>query len=114
MSLDYGWEKFYAAVSSLAASADSLQDRLANVWISHLIHLNPDEDLPEERRGEFREMKARVTRETGRAGEGSIAATTRLITDKEARQMIERICSIYDAIAREKGPRWSYAGAPRG
>jgi len=48
MSLDYAYEKLSVAVTSMATSTDSLQNRLANAYVYgfHTIGLNVNADLP--------------------------------------------------------------------
>ena len=55
MSLSYGWEKLHLAVHSLCGQGEQSQ-RLVNAVVYNLIHITPENDLPEEIRGEFQEF----------------------------------------------------------
>ena len=101
MSLGYAWQKFFAAVQTLADGTGSLQDRLKDAFGGALIHLQP-QDLPKEHRNEFADLRARITKETS-LGDGTIAATTSVMSDEDAMQIADQIVSMYDSIAQALG-----------
>lgn len=104
MSIDHSWEKLNLAVNSLARSTQSLQKRLATAYIYNLSHLRIEE-LPEEMRDEFQQVRRELTKVEPIADEGRIAATTNEMSDDEAGELISRIVSMYDAVVRELGKK---------
>jgi len=102
MSLNYTWEKFYVAVSSLASGTGSIQERLFNAYTGSLMLLEvhkPDE-LPEDMRNEFKEITRELTAVEPSGNEGSVRASTNAMTDLEASEIAEKIVSLYDRITR--------------
>lgn len=99
MAYDYAWEKFYAAVHSLATGEGSLQERLGYACSGALVRLR-DEDLPREMRDEFKELMSALTREEAKGEEGTIAATMHVMDSAEARKHADTILSMYDQLAK--------------
>lgn len=100
--LDYAWEKFHAAVLTLAEGSGCVQERLADAYIRHLIRLEP-EDLPGNMQADFAVLKERITRIGAAGDEGRVATTTAAMSDFEAKQIAAKIVSLYDQIARRYG-----------
>ena len=102
MSLDYAYEKLSVAVTSMATSTDSLQNRLANVYVYgfHTIGLNVNADLPPNLRSLYREIEKNLTKVPAQGDEGSVLATTRAMRDEEAKKVIEQIVYLYDEVAQ--------------
>lgn len=90
--IDYADEKLTNTVVTLAATAGSWQERLADAFESHLHRLNPDDDLPEAQRETFRRIAARLTR-----GE-TIQASALELSDAEAGELAERIVEMAFAV----------------
>lgn len=102
MSLSYTWEKLFVAVLSMAKSDASLQDRLVGAYLS--FHTLQDENFPEgELRESFKEIKFQLTMRPAKGNEGTVRASTRLMKDKEAGELIEKIVSLYDEVAQLHG-----------
>ena len=102
MSLNYTWEKLFVAVLSMAKSDSSLQDRLVGAYLS--FHTLRDEDFPEgELRESFQEITHALTWRPARGDEGTVRATTHLMGDQEAGELVEKIVSLYDEVARLHG-----------
>lgn len=102
MSLDYAYEKLSMAVTSMAISTDSLQNRLANAYIYgfHTIGLDVNADLPPNLRSLYREIERNLTKVPAQGDEGSVVATTRAMRDEEAKKLIEQIVYLYDEVAQ--------------
>lgn len=94
MGLDYAREKFYIAIDTLATSPSPIQERLFYAAMS-LIRLRPEDDLPKELRKEFQAIIHELSKEPAIADEGTLAATTRKLSDDDAKKLAERILSIY-------------------
>jgi hypothetical protein len=95
MNLSYSWEKFTAAVSCLAESSDSIQNRLINCCL-HLSRLDV-EDMPEKLKTDFGEIKKEFTKVES-AQEGSITASIRVMSDEKAVELARKIVSMNNTI----------------
>lgn len=93
----YGWEKFHAAVHSLAGEG-TIKERLENAYTFNIIHLRCDNDIPEELHGEFNELVAMMTSVDDQ--NGSVHATVYAMDELERSRVIEKIIGIYDSICR--------------
>ena len=105
MSLDYAGEKLYAAVRSMATSTEPLQVRLANAYLFgfHTIGLDVNADLPPDLRASYREIEKELTKVPAQGNEGTVVATTRIMSDNEARKLIEQIVTLYDDVTQRLG-----------
>ena len=83
MKNPYPNEKFSAAVDTLATSPKSIQDRICDAYIFSLIHVKP-EIVPEHIRYDFNQLRTRLTSVEPKGEEGSVAATTSLMSTDEA------------------------------
>lgn len=92
---NYTWEKLYTAILTLASGQFSLQERLADAYISSLIRLRSG-DLPRGLRDEFAQLGKRLTCVAPEGDEGSVYATVRAMDTETARMLAEKIVSIYD------------------
>jgi len=102
MSLNYTWEKLFVAVLGMAKSDESLQDRLVGAHLS--FHTLRDEDFPEgELRKSFQEIMYALTLRPAREDKGTVRASTRLMRNKEAGELVEKIVSLYDEVAQLHG-----------
>jgi hypothetical protein len=84
--------KFYAAVSDMAADPNTLQKRLYNVFISHLLALRPDE-FPPKIKTEYEQMIKQVTRVEG--SEGTLKATINIMSEAEAIEVTKKITRLW-------------------
>ncbi|GLV61179.1 hypothetical protein KDH_79950 [Dictyobacter sp. S3.2.2.5] len=102
MSLSYTWEKLFVAVLGMARSEASLQDRLMGAYLS--FHTLRDADFPkDELRTSFQEITHALTSQPAKGNEGTVQATTSLMGDQEAAELIEKIVSLYDEVAQLLG-----------
>ena len=90
MKNPYPNEKFSAAVDTLATSPKSIQERICDAYICSLIHVKPDE-VPEHIRYEFDQLRTRLTSVEPKGEEGSVAATTSLMSTDEAIEIAQLI-----------------------
>lgn len=97
MSLGYVHEKFSLAVDSMATSPASIQQRVANAYIFHLIHLKADE-LPEEIRMDFSVMKQQLTSAEPVGDEGSVMASVDKMSEDEAVTIARKIAYMHDIV----------------
>lgn len=97
MKNTYPHEKFSSAISSMATSPKSIQDRVADAFVYNLIHLK-SEDLPEAIRYRFTEMTKKLTSAEPIASEGSVSATTNQMTTDDAIEVATEILGMADAV----------------
>jgi hypothetical protein len=93
-SCSYAREKFWIAVHCLATSSSSIQARLERAAAGSLGRLK-SEDLPEGLQTEFAGLWRDLTKKKACGDEGTIAATTRQLSDEEAEQVARRVMSMY-------------------
>ena len=97
--MSYGWEKLHLAVHSLAGLG-SMDERLANAVSYNLIHITPENDLPEEIQEDFREFMSHITSVPQVGDEGSIRATINTFDEAQMTMAVEKIISFYDRSCR--------------
>lgn len=98
MSLSYAYEKLMIAVDVLATSPQTIQNRLGNAFISGLTRINPEEDLPVNLRTDFQQLLDQVTRVAAVGDEGTISATTRIMSDDEAAEIAKKILNLFHQV----------------
>jgi uncharacterized protein YktB (UPF0637 family) len=86
----YPYEKFSGAIHSMLVNPASIQKRIADAYLFHLIHLKPDE-IPQNIRDEFKKLHERISMVEPKGDEGSVAATVKQMTDAEAIEIAESI-----------------------
>ena len=92
MDLRYAWEKLFATVETLAGSTGTVQERLRDARASQLHRLvHPPDFLPDDLRPELQALDKELS-------------SGRQWTDLEARDLAERIVSLFDQVARRRGP----------
>lgn len=97
MKNTYPHEKFSNAISSMAVSPKSIQERIADAYVYNLIHLKPEE-LPEEIRYQFTELAKKLTAVEPNGNEGSVSATTNQMSTDEAIEIAQEIVSMADSV----------------
>lgn len=98
MGIDYAWEKAMVAVTGMACNPDSINERIAHAFAYSLIRINPEEHLPEDLRPLLEEIRTALTSVEPIGDEGSIAATTRVMSTEEATNIARKIVDLYDKI----------------
>ncbi|AQS40235.1 hypothetical protein Sps_05166 [Shewanella psychrophila] len=99
MSSSYGWEKLHLAIHSLTG-VPSQSERLVNALAFSLIHITPENDLPDSMQEEFRDFMA----EMSSVGDGTYQATINSLDEVGIGNAIEKIISFYDTICRHNKP----------
>jgi len=102
----YGWEKLHVAVHSLAGAA-SQKERLVGAVVFSLIHINPDVDLPEKMRDEFKQFMQEITSVAAMRDEGTVQATIDTYDELALSRAVEKIIGFYDEICHYRGGRRS-------
>jgi hypothetical protein len=90
-------ERFRNAKESLTEGSGSLQQRLETVFATQLVCISPDE-IPEHLRELARSVDFYLTRKEARGNEGSIAATTALLSDGDAAKIAKAIADLSDGL----------------
>jgi hypothetical protein len=91
----YAWEKFSGAVRGMVTGTTTIQQRLGNAYVFHLVHVDPKK-LPEDIRADFIQMKERLkTVVAPVAGDGSIQATVSNLSDEEASEIASHIVDMF-------------------
>ncbi len=99
MSLNYAWEKLHIAVSTLSAGTADIQTRLADAYISSVIHIEA-EDLPSELRKDLKAITKAITRIPAKGDEGSVRATVDTMSDDQCSQLAAEIFELHEAVNR--------------
>ena len=94
MSLDYVAEKYANAVRTLATGTDSIQERLRDAYLDTMGTTAHLEGVPEEIVTKIRHLEENLTRVDAQDGEGSVAATTRGLSDEEASEFAGVFCDV--------------------
>lgn len=96
--LSYPYEKFYNAVSVLARSTRSIQDRIHSAYVSfHPIRVSDFKDP--EIAASYQELMDRLTKVKD-AEKGHVPATLEQMDDDEASLVADKIVDLFAAIAR--------------
>jgi len=88
------WARLYDAIDCLASGKGSIQERVRDAYIYPLAPLRANE-FPEELQKEFEMVEKELTKE------GSVAATTKVMSEEKASEIARKIVSIYNKIARK-------------
>ncbi|MBN3922709.1 hypothetical protein [Nostoc sp. NMS4] len=91
------WEKFYAAVYTLATGDYSLRRRLFDAYSCNLMHLK-EYEIPQEIQFDFRQLSIDITRCNTEANQETIQKTFSKIDDEEVRHMAFKILSMYERL----------------
>jgi hypothetical protein len=103
-SLDSGWETLFRVVLGLAGSQGSLRERLGDAYVSGLDHLRP-EHVPVDRELDLAEIRLRraSVRATAVGGDAAATAAVAVMSDDEARRLLEQIVALYGRVAEARG-----------
>jgi hypothetical protein len=94
---DYAWRTLYLALSDMATSTGTVQDRLGNAAVCHLFKLQPSH-LPAESQGRLANLMRDLSSVSATDGEGSIRATTAALDDERAVELAKQISSLFHEI----------------
>ena len=98
IEFDYSFEKFGRAFHDLAASNDSLKERLLRAF-DHIGRVR-ERDVPKELREQFLGISERIRSGKPQNREGTSQATVNQITDGEAVKIAEDIVSFNEELLR--------------
>jgi hypothetical protein len=101
-SLDYGWETLFRVVLGLAGAQGSLRERLRDAYVSGLDRLGP-EHVPVDRELDLAEIRLRRASVRATVAEGDVAATAAVMSDAEARRLLEQIVALYGRVSEARG-----------
>ncbi len=101
MSISYGWEKLHLAVHSLCGQGDQ-SERIINAIIYNLLHIKPENDIPEEMQSSFNDLMSEVRSVMPKENEGVIQVTVNTMDEMSRKKIVEKIISLYDGICRHK------------
>ena len=102
MGIDYAWEKTMVAITSMAASPASIQDRIASAFVDSLIRITPEEDLPSDLRPLYEEIRAVFSVTPAKGGEGTAIASARALSTERAAEVADKIVRLYDGVIVER------------
>lgn len=102
--LDYSFEKFSSAVHELAASSDTIKERLRNATY-HLGVLR-EINVPEEMRTEFNDLYKCITSGKPQNREGTLTSTVNQITEDEAIKIAANIVIFNERLILWRGKNW--------
>ena len=100
----YGWEKLSLAVRAMAESPHSLQERLLNAYIYHVIHVHP-ENVPADQEPALEQLHRRLTSQPATGDEGPAAATIMPMSAEEASACIGQVVSLFARVAEAAARR---------
>ena len=111
MGLAYAHEKLTGAVHALATGPGPINERLADAFVIHLVHVQPKDDLPEHLRTDFERLLGRVTTHGPELeGEGQIHASVRAMTQDEAVEVAREIMRLRAEVSSQRNA--DRAGGP--
>jgi len=96
--LGYAWEKLYLSVTTLATSSNTIQERLADVYLENLMGLEV-ETFPKEIQGEFKEIMDKLN-SLSREGEEYRLNINNKISEEDANELSKSIISLYDHVTK--------------
>ena len=95
MALDDAREKLYRAVKTLAITDSDIKSRLTAACVNELMHINPENDLPDHLREKFYQLHLQLT------AQGSTPETIAYMTTREASSAAAEVVSLYEQIVNE-------------
>jgi hypothetical protein len=100
MAIEYAYEKFSCAVTSLVSSEESLQLRLAHAY-SHNVTLVGEQDVTPQIWDRLVSLRHDLTAQQREGKEEGIMASVRRMDEITVRRLLNEIVSIYDQIVAE-------------
>ena len=97
----HAWRNLFSAVLILTCESGSVQERLADAYLSTLRKLSEYPDVPEIIRADLAELHARLTGGEAIEADGALRDSIHQLDREDARRMAGKIVSIYDKLARE-------------
>lgn len=97
--MNYHVDRFYAAVSVLAGDGH-IKQRLIKAYRDNLDNIVED-DLPQELKKSFRELKSRLHCVAPLNGEGPVCASVRKMSVQDASECAAAVVSLYGDVIRQ-------------
>ena len=93
----YLWEKFMLAVTGMAKSSSSIQQRIAYAYLDHMLGLIP-RHFPDDLWQEFDRIERKLTSETPVGNEGAVQATVSSMSEEMASDIAKEIVNLFGEI----------------
>jgi hypothetical protein len=101
--LPYVREKLYLAVTQMAESSElRLQKRLNDAYADNLVVLSPA-DFPDDLRPDFESIRDRMTNRSALWDEGTISATTAVMSEFDTKRLIADIVALFGDVCEVLG-----------
>lgn len=95
------WRRLFSAVLTLTCESGSVQERLADAYLSSLERLHDDPGLPEPIRVDLARLEADMLGASPPCGQEHVRDSIRRMDRERARRIAGQIVSMYDKLARE-------------
>jgi hypothetical protein len=100
MTIENARERFKQAIGILADEKGCIKERLMIAYSSHLLQIDPEQELPEPLATDFIAIKYRLTTDQVVGDRGTVSKEIEKIDDEEAsqiaRQLFEMFLEVYD------------------
>ena len=100
MKNPYPYEKFSGAVTTMATSPKTIQERVGDAYLFNLSQLRA-EDLPEEIQYKFKDMAEKLTSIDPVGDKGSVYATIERMSEDEAIDIANAIIHMADVVTSD-------------
>lgn len=97
MKYSYTYEKFTLALNGMAMSPETLQNRIADAYLYHLMHVKVEE-LPDDICYRFENVKEKLTSVDPVGNEGRVKASVAQMSTDEAIEMAREIIYMADVV----------------
>ena len=96
MALEDAWEKLYMAVREMVGPED-IKDRVIQAAQYNLIHISPENDLPDQLRNDFE----KIMQELSPRESPSVVTAVEEMSDDKVSEIARSIVDIYNSVAEE-------------
>jgi hypothetical protein len=97
---EYAWRNLFMALSDMATSVGTIQDRLADAAYSHITKLLPLH-FPDGLQGDLVALKAMLSGTESEGFSSPIHGRTAMMTDERAVEVAKAIASLFNAVDLE-------------
>ena len=94
MALENAWEKLYMAVRSMVGPED-IRDRVIGAFQYNLIHITPENDLPDQIKNNFEKLMQELSPK-----DGVVTAVEKMSVDRVS-DIARSIVDIYNSVTEE-------------
>lgn len=95
------WRRLFSAVLTLTCESGSVQERLADAYLSNLERLHDEPGLPELIREDLAQLEAEMLGAEPAHGHDLVRESIRRLDRERARRIAGQIVSMYDKLTRE-------------